>query len=76
MHAAARHRTELAATAPATRYPLYVALRTFLPGLTFEDTRGTVMYVAGSGVDRGVIRLELSVSVAERLSLVGRLLRF
>ena len=31
------------------------------------------MYVAGNGVDPGVIRLELPVSVAERLSLVGRL---
>ena len=31
------------------------------------------MYVAGSGVDRGVIRLELLVSDVERLSLVGRL---
>ena len=29
--------------------------------------------VAGSGVDPGVIRLEFPVSVAERLSLVGRL---
>ena len=76
MHADARHRTELAATALSTRYPLYVALRTFLPGLTFEDTRGTVMYVAGNGVDPGVIRLERLVSAVERLSLVGRLLRF
>ena len=31
------------------------------------------MYVAGSGVDSGVIRLELSVSAVERLSLAGRL---
>ena len=31
------------------------------------------MYVAGSGVVLGVIRLELLVSDVERLSLVGRL---
>ena len=31
------------------------------------------MYVAGSGVDSGVIRLELTVSAVERLSLAGRL---
>ena len=56
MHADARYHTELTATAPATRYPLSRFVRsTFFPGLT----RGTVdvSYVAGNGVDPGVIRL-------------------
>ena len=48
-------------------------LRTFFPGPTFGDTQGGLMYVAGSGVELGVIRLELLISDVERLSLVGRL---
>ena len=74
MHADVRHCTEPSATASSTRYPLSrfseasLARRLKIPGRW--------MYVAGSGVDPGVIRLELLVSDVERLRLVGRLLRF